>query len=88
MSDGSTLAYGPAADPTSLLLALREQRELVDTLAPPTEGLLITAGASSALDLICTHEARAGQHHDVRDTSGWYTDMHGPEPTNFYLFNS
>ncbi|MGH2843187.1 MAG: aminotransferase class I/II-fold pyridoxal phosphate-dependent enzyme [Solirubrobacteraceae bacterium] len=41
--------------------------QLDPELAPPTEGLLITAGASATLYLVCTHEARAGQHVLVED---------------------
>jgi 2-aminoadipate transaminase len=66
-ADGSALAYGPVAGPSFLLPALREHLGRVDASAPPTECLFITAGASSALDFICTHEAHAGQHVLVED---------------------
>lgn len=65
--DGSALAYGPVAGPSFLLPALSEHLGRVDAVAPPTECLFITAGASSALDFICTHEAHAGQHVLVED---------------------
>jgi 2-aminoadipate transaminase len=65
--DDSPLAYGPKLGPASLLRALSEHLGRVDALAPPTACLLITAGASAALDLICTHHARAGRPVLVED---------------------
>lgn len=65
--DVSPLAYGPQPGPASLLRALTEHLGRIDALAPPAACLLITAGASAALDLICTHHARASQPVLVED---------------------
>lgn len=61
------LAYGPKGGPASLLRALSDHLGRVDALVPPPACLLITAGASAALDLICTHHTRAGQPVLVED---------------------
>ncbi len=54
------LGYGAAQGPGRLIELLRERLSQIDGREQPAEGILVTAGVSQALDLICDLRVRPG----------------------------